>query len=591
MKTQSAAVYTYERIIASLEAYRLFNPMTRANLQINRGIVDGEFSTAAIKDSDIVVFQREFPSNLSSYLAVTAQAANLGKPVVMDMDDDLLSLPIYHPDRVKLNYAKAQIPILLGMVQAKALTVTTPYLADRLRKYNTNIFVLPNFLDDSLWQFNPPQVDPVGEKIRIFYMGTITHVPDLEMLKPAFRALAMKYPGQLEFVFYGANLEFEEDIPATITNCQSETFVYADYVKVALAQKANIAIAPLEDIPYNHCKSSIKFFEYTAMGLPGVYSRVTPYTNVVEEGVNGFTASTISEWIDALSELIENPQLRERIALSAQETVRRDWLLSDHAHLWPETYAEIAELQTPNQSPLVAYLPILKDINLHLNAVFQLQESKDLEQAWHLSKRDQALTAKSEENAELVLQLQNASQALTAKPEEKAELVLQLQNASQALTAKSEENAELVLQLQNASQALTAKSEENAELVLQLQNASEALTAKSEENAELVLQLQNASQALTTKAEENAELVLQLQNASQALTTKAEKNIELNTQVDNLSVQWLDHTRQIQNLESENQYIREGWDATKLEATNYVLSKSWRLTRPMRKFIKFMKGK
>jgi len=189
MMINSVAVFSYERIVASLEHYRLFNPMERANLQINRGVVEGEFSTAAIKESDVVVFQREFPANLSNYLAVISQAANLGKPVVMDMDDDLLGLPVHHPDRVKLNYAKAQIPILTGMVQAKALTVTTPYLADLLRKYNTNIFILPNFLDDSLWQFNSPQVEPVGDKIRIFYMGTVTHVPDIKMLKPAFRAL------------------------------------------------------------------------------------------------------------------------------------------------------------------------------------------------------------------------------------------------------------------------------------------------------------------------------------------------------------------------------------------------------------------
>lgn len=444
MKIQSAAVYTYERIIASLEAYRLFNPISHANLRINRGVIEGGFSTDAINESDVVVFQREFPSKLSNYRAVMTRAANLGKPVVMDLDDNLLALPLHHPDRVKLNYAKAQIPILTGMVQASALTVTTPYLADKLSKYNSNVFVLPNYLDDSLWEFNKPQVEPAGSKIRIFFMGTVTHVPDLEMLKPVFRALAMKYPDRLEFVFYGANLKFEESIPATITNCQSATFVYEDYVKIALAQKANIAIAPLENISYNHCKSSIKFFEYSATGLPGVYSRVTPYTSVIEEGVNGFTASTVDEWIEALSQLIESPQLRESIALAAQETVRRDWLLSNHAHLWRDTYAQIAELKTGNESELVSYLPDLEDISTHVDAYFEVMSTQ--------------------------------------------------------------------------------------------------VTA-------------------------------------------------LKNQVDNLSVQWLDHTRSIQDLESENRHLNAAIDESRLEVVRYVLSRSWRITRPMRKIIKSIRGK
>ena len=549
MKIQSVAVYSYERIIASLEAYRLFNPMTRANLQINRGVVDGEFSTVAIKDSDIIVFQREFPAILSNYLAVISQAANLDKSVVMDMDDDLLALPIHHPDRVKLNYAKAQIPILTGMVKAKALTVTTPYLADQLRKYNTNIFILPNFLDDSLWEFNAPQVEPIGDKIRIFYMGTVTHVPDLEMLKPAYRALAMKYPGRLEFMFYGANLEFEENLPATITNCQSETFVFADYVKIALAQKANIAIAPLEDIPYNHCKSSIKYFEYTAMGLPGVYSRVTPYTSVIVEGKNGFTASSIHEWIDALSQLIENPHLREKITLAAQETVRRDWLLSDHAHLWPETYSQIVELKTRNESKLISYLPTLEDINLHLDTFFKKQEQEKSEVVWHLQERTQALTAVSKENADLNWQVQQANQALTAVSKENADLNWQVQQANQALTEKIGHNDVL-------HNRLDILGQENERL-----------------NSELVLRAKDLEKIVVEK-NQDLELVTALKN-----------------QVDDLSVQWIDHTRQIQTLESESKFVKEGWDATKLEAVNYSLSRSWRLTRPMRKITKALRDR
>lgn len=453
MEVQSVAVFTCGHIIDSLQSYRLLSPLTHANMIINRGLLDGEFSIDPVTESDITVVQRDFPVNLSNYRALMAQAAKLHKPVVMDLDDDLLALPLNHPDRAKLIYAKAQIPILTAMVQASALTVTTSYLAEQLRKYNSNIFVLPNYLDDALWEFNEPQVSPFSGKIRIFFMGTATHAPDLEMLEPVFRALAKKYPNRLELVFYGANLKIEEHIAAVITNYPSETFVYKDYVKIALAQKANIAIAPLDDIPFNHSKSSIKFFEYSATGLPGVYSRVTPYTSVIEEGVNGFTASTVDEWIEALSQLIESPQLRESMALAAQETVRRDWLLSNHAYLWRETYAHIAQLKTGNASNLVAYLPTLEDINIHQNAYFE-------------------------------------------------------------------------------------------EKIRQLE--------KSNNQVESLLVQQSAQTA-------------QIQN--------------LEIQVENLSNQRQNQAKLIQDLESENRQVRE-------EVVSYALSRSWRVTRPMRKIAK-----
>jgi predicted nuclease with TOPRIM domain len=107
-----------------------------------------------------------------------------------------------------------------------------------------------------------------------------------------------------------------------------------------------------------------------------------------------------------------------------------------------------------------------------------------------------------------------------------------------------------------------------------------------------------ANQSISANLEENKRLHSELALISEDLDKlKVEKTLQIETitalkdQLDDLSVQWLDHTKLIQTLESENRYIKAGWDATKLEAVNYSLSRSWRLTRPMRKFIKFFKGK
>lgn len=376
MTISSVAVYTFSNTISALEDYRLFGPLTHAGLQINCGVQDGAFTTDVISKSDITLFQREFPGNFYSFQAVMARAGESGKQVVMDLDDDLLSLPLSHPDELKLYFAGSQLPMLTAMVQVKALAVTTQYLANLLKVYNTNTYVLPNYLNDKIWRFNSPQIS-TKKKIRIIYMGGITHQHDLKMLLPAIRILALKYPDKLEFIFYGANLELPELLPVTITNLASETYVYADFARVALTQLADIAIAPLEDNDFNRCKSNIKYLEYTAMGLPGVFSNVLPYSSVIKQGSNGFVAASTDDWVKAISQLIDDPLLRLQIANEAQENVRKNWLMSDHAHLWPETLAEISKLTAPNESELVPFVSTFSSICQRLEELHQAQGKRE----------------------------------------------------------------------------------------------------------------------------------------------------------------------------------------------------------------------
>ncbi len=99
---------------------------------------------------------------------------------------------------------------------------------------------------------------------------------------------------------------------------------------------------PLADNIFNHCKSSIKYLEYSALGIPGVFSRITPYAGLITNSVNGFVASDIHEWQQAIIRLIEDVQLRVEIGAAAQEGVRQQWLLGDHAWQWLQAYQQAA---------------------------------------------------------------------------------------------------------------------------------------------------------------------------------------------------------------------------------------------------------
>ena len=82
---------------------------------------------------------------------------------------------------------------------------------------------------------------------------------------------------------------------------------------------------------------------------------------MVEDGENGLLAGSLVEWEAQLTALNEDSKpAPARLATAAQETVRRDRLLSDHAAAWAQAYQKIYEISTPELSS-VAERPLFAD--------------------------------------------------------------------------------------------------------------------------------------------------------------------------------------------------------------------------------------
>ncbi|MFT8515645.1 MAG: glycosyltransferase [Acetobacter persici] len=80
----------------------------------------------------------------------------------------------------------------------------------------------------------------------------------------------------------------------------------------------DIAIAPLESGSlFCNAKSELKFFEAALAGVPSIVSPTAPFRQCVVEGVSGFLADTPQEWEAALVALLDNPDLRQRMADAA----------------------------------------------------------------------------------------------------------------------------------------------------------------------------------------------------------------------------------------------------------------------------------
>lgn len=279
-------------------------------------------------------------------LAFVESAAHAGTPIVFELDDDLLDVPVEKdPDGV---YA-AQAPALLTLARAAALvTVSTEPLAERLRVHNPNVAVVPNALSERLWF--APDADPsldgglaprVGEELRLFYMGQLTHGEDLELIEGVLDAVRVEFPAVRLFVVGGARARLSWCEQIAIPDSAKDYPSFVPWLR-GVAKTMDIALAPLTDAPFNRSKSPLKYLDYAALGLPAVFSQVPPYTGAVRQGETGLLVSNTPEaWALAVTSLLRDPLLRARLAQTAREEVVARHRLGPSLAAWDSLVASV----------------------------------------------------------------------------------------------------------------------------------------------------------------------------------------------------------------------------------------------------------
>jgi glycosyltransferase involved in cell wall biosynthesis len=84
---------------------------------------------------------------------------------------------------------------------------------------------------------------------------------------------------------------------------------------------SDIGLAPLIDNKFTRGKCGFKILQYAAAGLPVITSPVGVNTQYVKDNISGFHAASISEWVEKLSVLIEDSELRKRMGKAAKQDV------------------------------------------------------------------------------------------------------------------------------------------------------------------------------------------------------------------------------------------------------------------------------
>lgn len=222
-----------------------------------------------------------------------------GIKVVADQDDDFLTIPRNHPgyksvgkgNPTFINQWKKSLEV------ANMITVTNQEMEKRIQKINSNIRIIPNGWEERpLWNFryNTP-------RFTIGWGGTITHRDDFLLCKDHLINICKKYKtveicivGDPQIYFYFNSIPEDQK--------RFLPFIPYTFYPYSMASW-DVAIAPLDNTPFNIAKSDIKLVQAGAKGMAWIASSVPEYVSWKK---GGLLVTKEKDWFECIATLIEN---------------------------------------------------------------------------------------------------------------------------------------------------------------------------------------------------------------------------------------------------------------------------------------------
>lgn len=251
--------------------------------------------------------------------------------IVLDLDD-YWKLPPNH-----MNYETYLINaerIERNIKSADLVTVTNQALYDKVNPLTDKLVIFPNGIPFNENQFIPDR--RTDDRIRIFWAGSVTHEPDIQILRNPITKLKV-HASKIKMVMGGYN--DSDPFTSSIWQRMFSAFTaggslpYAklhstgpeDYMQ--MYENADIMLIPLEDSEWHACKSNLKILEAASKRIPCIVSNVAPYN--ADKDCPVFWVNSQKDWFYHLNYLICNPAAREEAGNKLYEWAKQHYNLTE----------------------------------------------------------------------------------------------------------------------------------------------------------------------------------------------------------------------------------------------------------------------
>ncbi len=217
------------------------------------------------------------------------------KPLIIDHMD------IKDPDTPGFIYE-------LILKKSDIVLVLSRYLENEVKCLgNKNVIFLPNFIDTDMFKRDETArkelMDELGineRDILIGYAGSFSRGEGLNHILRAFERISNRYASTKLLIIGGRNVPDSENIPDLVRELKIENRVMLippqphDKVPKYLSV-CDILCSFQLDCDLNRAAAPIKVYEYMAMEVPVIASRIGEIQYVIEDGVDGFLVNVNDE--------------------------------------------------------------------------------------------------------------------------------------------------------------------------------------------------------------------------------------------------------------------------------------------------------
>ncbi len=258
-------------------------------------------SLRKIFSADLVAIEREFFPRFPPIFELMLKT--MGKGYVLEFDD-----AVFHSPGRRWKY-----PSTVSM--ARKVITGNKYLMEYAARYNDEVFIVPTCVDPE--SYNPREEYGMGEFPKIGWVGLPYNFPHLKSVEAPLLEVLEESGGEL----------------VVLSGRDPEMALPCSFVKWSLEEEAEIiktfdvGIMPLLDTPYSRGKCGLKILQYMAAGVPVIASPVGVNTDIIHDGVNGFLAQNITDWMEKLKALLIDGDLRENLGREGRKTVEEHFSL------------------------------------------------------------------------------------------------------------------------------------------------------------------------------------------------------------------------------------------------------------------------